>query len=429
MDAVAIGVDFGTTNTVVAIAGKSGRVDVQRFETPGGLIEAYRSALLFFREGKLPNEKIAHLSGPTALERALDIESDHRYLQSLKTYLGSAAFEDTYLLGRRYLLEELIGLFLGDVLPLEMRDLPIVAGRPVVFAGDRANETLALERLTRAYRNAGAKRIDFAFEPSGAAYWYARDLTRAETVLVADFGGGTSDFSIMRFEPSADGLRSEPLSHAGIGIAGDTFDFRIVDQVVSPRLGKGSRYRSFGKLLPLPAHYHATFAQWHKLSLLKSPRTLGELRRLVKQSENPQAIEDLIRVVEDDLGYQLYLAVSEAKVRLSSAERTTFHFSAAGLDIEAEIARGEFEGWIESDVMAVGRTIDLALDRAGLEVNEVHAVFMTGGTSYVPAVRRLFEERFGSERLRYGDAFNSVASGLALIGADMARQQRRIAPS
>jgi hypothetical chaperone protein len=197
---VAVGVDFGTSNSVVAIANRSGQVQVRRFETQVGAGEAYRSALLFFREGRPPNATLGHISGPDALLRAMDIDADHRFLQSFKTHLSSATLQDVYLLGRRFLLEELIGVLLKDILPAGIGDLPVVCGRPVVFAGERPNEALALERLTNAYRSAGVAHVDFAYERLGAAYWYARTIQRQATVLVADFGGGTSDFSVMRFD-------------------------------------------------------------------------------------------------------------------------------------------------------------------------------------------------------------------------------------
>ena len=216
-------------------------------------------------------------------------------------------------------------------------------------------------------------------------------------------------------------MQAEALSHAGVGVAGDTFDFRIVDNLVSPRLGKGACYRSFGKLLPLPSHYHAAFAQWHRLSLLKDARTLAELRRLARHAERPEEIEDLVHLIEADLGYELYQAVSRTKIRLSATERTTFHFKAGDLDIGADVTRADFETWIAADIARIGAAIELALERAGVTVETVDSVFMTGGASYVPAVRRLLEQRFGQAKLRYGDAFNSVASGLAAIAADGVR--------
>jgi hypothetical chaperone protein len=417
MNPTAIGVDFGTTNSVVAVTDGSGNIVVRRFDTPAGPVDAYRSALLFFREGRA----VRHVSGPTALDHALDIDGDHRFLQSLKTYVSSPAFQDTRLFGKKFRIEDLIGIFLADILPPELRGLPIVSGRPVVFAGERANETLALARLTAAYRNAGVAAVDFAYEPFGAAYSYGRTLTRPETVLVADFGGGTSDFSVMRFEPGSGRLQAQALSHAGVGVAGDSFDFRLIDNLVSPLLGRNSAFRSFGKLLPMPARYYAAFAQWHKLSLLKSADTMAELRRLAKDAEKPDEIANLIDIVDLDLGYELYLAVSKLKARLSTSENAPFRFAAAGFCIETDVARADFERWIADDIASIDQTIDLALERAGAAPQDLDAVFMTGGTSFVPAVRQVFARRFGAEKLRFGDAFASVACGLALIAADRAR--------
>ncbi|PPQ37568.1 hypothetical chaperone protein [Rhodoblastus acidophilus] len=422
MNPIAIGVDFGTTNSVVAIADASGEIAVRRFDAPAGTVEAYRSALLFFREGRPPRAKVRHVSGPAALDRALDVNGEHRFLQSLKTYVSSPAFQETRLFGVKFLIEDLIGVFLADILPPDLLNLPVVSGRPVVFAGERPNEELALERLGAAYRNAGVAKVDFAYEPFGAAYAYGRTLTRPETVLVADFGGGTSDFSLMRFEPGRAGLAAEALSHAGVGVAGDTFDFRLIDNLVSPRLGRNSGYRSFGKTLPMPARYYAAFAQWHKLSLLKSADTMAELHRLARDAERPEEIEHLIEIIDHDLGYELYLAVSKLKARLSSETHAPFQFSAAGLAIETVVARTDFERWIADDVASMEEAVDLALARAGATPAEIDSVFLTGGTSYVPAVRRLFAGRFGEDKLRFGDAFASVACGLALVAADRARQ-------
>jgi hypothetical chaperone protein len=419
---IAIGVDFGTTNSVVAIADASGAIVARRFETPTGPVDAYRSALLFFREGRPPHAKIGHVSGPAALDRALDIHGEHRFLQSLKTYVSSPAFQDTRLFGKKFLIEDLIGVFLADILPPELRGLPIIAGRPVVFAGERPNETLALERLGAAYRNAGVATVDFAYEPFGAAYTYGRALKRPETVLVADFGGGTSDFSVMRFDPSGGRLRAEALSHAGVGVAGDSFDFRLIDNLVSPMLGRNSVYRSFGKRLPMPARYFTAFAQWHKLSLLKNAEVMAELRRLAKDAEKPEEIETLIEIIDHDLGYELYLAVSKLKAQLSTNDRAPFRFAAAGLHIETEVLRADFERWIAEDVASMETAIDAALERSGLAPEAIDAVFMTGGTSFVPAVRRVFANRFGAEKLKFGDAFASVACGLALVAVDRARQ-------
>lgn len=424
MPTAAIGIDFGTTNSVVALADADGAVTTRSFATRQGAVDAYRSALMFWREGRPPNSHIAHVSGPDALDMALGMTTEHRFLQSLKTYLSSRAFQETRLFGKLYRLEDLIGVFLSDLAAgLDgLGATPLVSGRPVVFAGERPDEELALGRLRASYAKAGMAQVDFAYEPLGAAYWYARDLKRAQTMLVADFGGGTSDFSVMRFEPGAQGrLDAIPLSHAGVGVAGDTFDYRIIEHAVSPRLGKGSQYRSFEKLLPIPAHYHAAFAQWHRLSLMKSRETLAELHALIRDAVEPRKLEDLLTVIEYDLGYELYRAVSAAKIALSGADATVLRFKQLSLAIETPISRHDFESWIAEDVGAIETALDRALAEAGLGSGAIEAVFMTGGTSHVPAVRALFDRRFGAGRIHVGDAFRSVASGLALLALDRAR--------
>jgi hypothetical chaperone protein len=430
MSIAAIGVDFGTTNSVVALAHHDGTVTTRHFETAHGTFDAYRSALMFWREGRPPQTRIRHASGPDALDMALGMTQEHRFLQSLKTHLSSKSFQETRLFGKRYELPGLIGTFLGDLLPdaRQLADIPLISGRPVVFAGERPDEDLALARLDASYASIGLASVKYAYEPLGAAYWYARDLTRAETVLVADFGGGTSDFSVLRFEPAsgAAGRRLEalPLSHAGVGVAGDTFDYRMLDHVVSPRLGKGTRYRSFDKLLPIPAHYHAAFAQWHRLSLMKTRETIAELKALIREAEQPDQLQDLLAVIEYDLGYELYRAVSAAKVELSSKDETVLRFHASGVALDVTVTRQDFTAWIKHDVGRIEEALDQALAAAKLGADRIDAVFLTGGTSHVPAVRKLFSQRFGDLRLHFGDAFRSVASGLALLAKDGADRQQ-----
>ena len=409
-----IGIDFGTTNSVVALARADGSVASRSWPGLAGPTSTFRTALAFWREGRA----VAHAAGPQALARAEAPSGDSRFIQSLKTHLASRAFSDTRLFGQRFTVEDLVALFLGDLLGDERPEAPVAAGRPVVFAGHVPDEALAIARLHAAYAAAGLPRATLAYEPLGAAYWYARDLTRDETVLVADFGGGTSDFSVLRFSRSGGRLVAEPLAHSGVGVAGDTFDTRIVEHAVAPRLGKGATYRSFAKELPIPAYIHAAFSQWHQLSWLKSGTILADLRKLAADSARGAELEDLATVVEMDMGLALYRAVGEAKADLSTSERTTLRFGGWGLRIEAEIARADFDGWIARDLHAIDAAVDEALARAGLDETGIDAVFLTGGTSFVPAVRRLFARRFPAERLHQGDAFQSVASGLALLAAD-----------
>ena len=321
----AVGIDFGTTNSVIALATDDGRVESRVFASKDGPTATFRTALTFWREGR----EVAHVAGPDAIARAAKPVGDQRFIQSLKTHLASRAFTETRLYGKRFSIEALVSTFLRDL--TEGQDLagplPVTAGRPVVFAGANADEALAVSRLTSAFTDAGMPGVAFAYEPLGAAYWYARDLRRDETVLVADFGGGTSDFSVLRFIRGDGRLKAVPLAHSGVGIAGDTFDYRIVDHVVAPRLGKGATYRSFDKDLPIPAYIHASFSQWHQLSWLKSGTILADLRKLAEASSRGDELEALITIVEMDMGFALYRAIGgpQGDAVARNAGKPAFH--------------------------------------------------------------------------------------------------------
>ncbi len=313
---------------------------------------------------------------------------------SMKTYLAQKSFRETRIYGRPTTLETMIATFLramfarsGAAIGAGFRGRAVV-GRPVRFAGERADSALAEERLRAAYREAGLDGIDVALEPEGAGYRYARGFNGAGTVLVADFGGGTSDFSLIHFDFEAGRPRAHPLGSAGIGIAGDTFDYRIIDHLIAPALGKGETYRIMGKDLFIPQEYYSDFARWHKLSMLRTPKTLRDLREIARLSSAPDKLAHLIAIIERELGFQLYQSVSRAKAALSDAEETHVRFCAGELAIEARLTRRDFESWIAPDLARIATTIDQAMATAGLADHEVDRVFLTGGTSFVPAIRR-----------------------------------------
>jgi hypothetical chaperone protein len=203
-----------------------------------------------------------------------------------------------------------------------------------------------------------------------------------------------------------------------VAVAGDNFDYRIIDAVVSPLLGKGTQFKSFDKILPIPQHYHASFARWHQLAMLKTPGHIRELESLQRTSLSPDKIAKFVEIIRNDWGFNIYRAVSDAKVRLSSVLTTKFVLSLGELHIEQEISRQDFERWIADDIARIEQTVDQLLQRQSVSVDEIDRVFLTGGSSFIPAVRSVFETRFGADRLADGEHFQSVAFGLALIGLE-----------
>ncbi len=412
-----LGLDFGTTNSVAALA-SGDTSDMVLLDAPAGREAVFRSALCFWEDEGVRGG-IASEAGPWAIAEYLEYPEGSRFIQSFKSVAASASFEHASVFQRRYRFEEL-----GRLLLDKMRDRAggafdgvsrVVVGRPVEYAGHAPDEALARERYDAMFAGLGVA-AHYVFEPLGAAFSYASRLDAAATILVADFGGGTSDFSVVRIAAPGAAKRCVPLGHAGVGIAGDRFDYRIVDHLVLPLLGKGGTYRSFDKILEIPGGHFNDFGDWSRLALMRNRRTLAELDKLRRAAIDPDAIGRMIAVIEQELGFRLYDAVGQAKRALSSVEETHFAFSGAGLSIEAPLTRADFERWIAPDIVRIEAAVDRALERSGVEAKDIDRVFLTGGSSLIPRIRRIFTNRFGDARIAGGNELTSIAHGLALIG-------------
>ncbi len=412
-----LGLDFGTTNSVAAIA-RDGVSDLLELDGPDGPDAAFRSALCFWEDDTVKGGTASE-AGPWAIAEYLEYPQGSRFLQSFKSVAANPSFEHATIFERRYRFEDLGQTFLARMAARSRGMLTsaarVVVGRPVEYAGYRPDATLARQRYDLMFTSLGAE-VHYVYEPLGAAYSYAARITDPATILVADFGGGTSDFSVVRIEAPGAARRCVPLAHAGVGIAGDRFDARIVEQLVMPLLGKGGSYRSFDKTLEIPRGYFADFADWSRLALMRNRRTIAELEKLRKSALDPDAIGRMIAVIEEELGFQLHEAVGQVKRDLSAAEHALFRFSGAGLAIEADVSRADFERWIAPDIARIEDAVDRVLATAQTPPAAIDRVFLTGGSSLTPRVRRLFTERFGDDRIATGGELTSIAHGLALIG-------------
>src|SRR5262245_57276366 len=285
---LSVGIDFGTTNTVVAVAHRDGRAETIAFDHRGDSHRVYMSALCFWQERARTGPLETRVEGgPWAVERFLEGIGAHRFIQSFKTFAASPSFQETWIFRQRYRFEDLLIAFFRTLFrhagpQPAFGQGTVVIGRPVRFAGLAPDEHLAMSRYRSAFGQLGFSAAHYVYEPVGAAFFFARQLRADAIVVVADFGGGTSDFSIIRFVRQGSEFRAYPLGHAGIAIAGDAFDYRIIDHLVSPALGKGGQYRSFGKLLPIPSGFFSSFARWNQLAMMKTSGELRQLRELSK---------------------------------------------------------------------------------------------------------------------------------------------------
>ena len=297
-----IGLDFGTTNSAIAVASAGQHATLATFAAGSDTITSFRSILYFPARERYSQQKTETQAGPEAIDSYLDADTKGRLIVSIKSYLASPLFTSTSINGRNYTLEDLIAIILRRLRTAAMEQFgtaasQVVLGRPVRFSGaeNEADEQLALQRLKKAAELAGFQQISFELEPVAAAYQYETQLDHDELVLIGDFGGGTSDFTLARLGPSRKTAGHNPvLGTSGVAIAGDTFDSRIMMRLVAPKLGLGSHYISLGKELPVPVWVYSQLSSWHHRFLLKEPKTMAVLREVKNQATEPQKVAALV---------------------------------------------------------------------------------------------------------------------------------------
>jgi hypothetical chaperone protein len=409
------GLDFGTSNSSLARARGEDAPELCALD-PAAPVPAVLRSLLYYS----PDTR-GFVTGRRAIDEYLAEDMRGTLMQSLKTFLADDSFDETWVQDRAYTLEDLLSVIFRQV-GVTMRsvgageDTTLVVGRPAVFVARPEKEGLARKRLAEAARRAGFLDVRFQYEPIAAGLAYEASLARPETALIADLGGGTSDFTVMRLGTRARGdRRTDILATGGVQVGGDTFDARIMAKKVTPHFGAGTSYRSMeGRDLPFPSHVLAQLGRWHQVAFLRTRKTRDLLRRLRTSASDPGAVERLATLVEGNYAFFVFEAIERAKAALSSAMETTIRFHEAGIEIDEPLTRAELEALIEADVAEVRRCMDGVIASAGVAPAAVESVFLTGGSAQIPALRRIFEATFGADRLRAQDYLTTVACGLAL---------------
>ena len=417
-----IGLDFGTTNSAIAVADERKEATLAHFGDGAATTNSFRSILYFPLRDRSSAVKPETKAGPEAINSYLEADSKGRLILSIKSYLASRLFTSTQINGRFYTLEDLIAIILRRLRTtvIEQFDVSatsVVIGRPVRFAGadTEEDETLAVNRLRAAADLAGFSQITFELEPVAAAYQYETQLDHDELVLIGDFGGGTSDFTLAQLGPGRKQTGRNPVvGTSGVAIAGDTFDSRIMMNLVAPKLGLGTHYVSLGKELPVPVWLYSQLSSWHRTFLLKDPKTMAVLREVKTQASESDKVTALIQIISENLGYALYRAVESTKVELTAREEAGFVFAPSSVNIEDTLERWRFESWIQEDIQNIATCVKSLFSQHNVNYGDVGSVFLTGGSSFVPYVRRFFAKTFGSHKLKGGEELTTVAKGLAL---------------
>jgi hypothetical chaperone protein len=402
----ACGLDFGTSNSAIGHAAEAhpSLIPLQegRVSIPTAVFFSFEDASVTF--------------GRDAVSRYLQRENG-RLMRSLKSVLGSSLInEQTQVGAKRLRFDEIISLFLSYVRKSADEPSSVVMGRPVFFVDENPEaDKSAEDQLRQAAQRAGFKHVEFQFEPIAAALDYERQVGAEELALVVDIGGGTSDFSIVRVSPHRRGKpdrKSDILAYSGVHIGGTDFDRRLELDAVLPDLGFGAKLRH--KNMETPSWWYQDLATWQRINFLYDSKIFADIRQVRRDMFEPEKLGRLLEVLENRKGHALLTAVENVKIQLSSAKLVSMDLQKlAGIE-PIDITRKQFERAIADQIGRIHTTIRNTLSQSNVAADAIGSVFLTGGSSRIPLLLATLREAFADARIVEGDAFGSVATGLAL---------------
>ncbi len=411
---LACGIDFGTSNTAVALW-RDGVVEPVAVDLSSNIAWTIPT-LMYFPVAGSPSY------GASAIQEYVAHDMAGRLIQAIKRYLPSETFTGTVVSGKTRSLEELLAGFLircREAVEAKAGQAVtrVLMGRPAVFHTDPRRDLLAQRRLEEGARLAGFTEIGFQLEPIAAARAFERSLDQDTLCFIGDLGGGTSDFTLIRLGPGRVGQRDrggDVLGSAGVDVGGNDIDARLIHAKVLPHFGFGSQWKPMTRWVPLPTALHHAATRWHRLCVeAADPRNLRWLAEAIPRSDDPEGLTRFRIFLARNAGYALFRSVEAAKVDLSQRDETTLVFRELDIELTERVTRAELELAIGSELERLERCMDGLLARLGVAPEAIGTVFLTGGTSLIPAVRALFEQRFPG-RILEPEAFTAVGLGLGV---------------
>lgn len=407
----ACGIDFGTSNSTV-----------------GWLRPGVEASLLPLEDGKptLPSaiffnadEESTHF-GRNALQEYLE-GYEGRLMRALKSLLGSKLMDgSTEVAGRALPFRDLLASFIGELKTRAEAAAgrsfdQAVFGRPVFFVDDNPDaDQRAQDTLEAIARQVGFREVSFQFEPIGAALHYESGLTQEELVLIADIGGGTADFSLVRLSPERarlDDRREDLLGNAGLHVGGTDFDRALSLECVMPLLGYRGLMKSGAEI---PSNLFFQLATWHTINFAYTRQAFADFQHIYRDSTARRELDRLGRLIGQREGHWLALQVEQAKIDLSTQTVAGLQLDRLEAGLEHPITAEAFVQATRSLVERVAGTVSELLQRSGIKPDEVDTLYFTGGASGVTQLRERIAAVLPQARRVEGDLFGSIGAGLAV---------------
>jgi hypothetical chaperone protein len=420
-----LSIDFGTSNSLVGAFSKGHRHEALAIDSAAADPTLMRTLLYF------PHADLCYY-GSEAISEYLAQDMDGRLFRSFKSHLPNANYLGTILDNRILTLENLIGVFLLELKKRAEKALGTeveraVIGRPARYSMDEASDAFALHRMQKAAKFAGFKEVQFVPEPLAAAFDYRRQLTAEKIVLIGDFGGGTSDFTLIKLRPEGFS-KNDVLAIDGCPLAGDALDSVFMSHRLNEYFGAKSRYRlpMSSNILSMPPGVTQRLNHPAHIVHLKEKETYEFIREVKKCSlskKDAEAIERLFILIEDQQIFPLFEEIEKTKRNLSRSPNSQLVFDYPSIEINESFSSTQFFEWASETRLNIFSALDLCLKNSGLNSDQVDLVCLTGGTAQVPFIQNEFLKRFPSEKLKTQVLFHSVLSGLTESAGFWARGQ------
>lgn len=407
----ACGLDFGTSNSTLAFT-REGQSKLARLEAGRTTVPS----AVFFGQDK----DDAFLIGRAAVTAYVD-GAPGRLMRALKSILGQALLaERTPVYRRKIAFSEIIAMYLRDLKQRAERETGselshVVLGRPVQFVdNDDAANALAEKNLSTIAKSIGFKDVSFQFEPVAAALEFERQLATEKVALIADIGGGTSDFSIIRLGGNRlnKDRKNDVLANAGLRVGGTDFDRALSITNVMPSFG----YRGLQKNsdLEVPSGPFWDLSTWSSIHHLYEPKFMTLLKSMRFAAQKPELLERFIHIVSERRCHSLLMEVEQVKMQLSDAPEALANLSWVEKNLTLKMTRASFEKSSEALFAKLQKSVMTCVTDAGLAADKIAVIFFTGGTSLVPAVRQQIAHNFPQAEIVNGDQFGAVGLGLGL---------------
>jgi hypothetical chaperone protein len=406
-------VDFGTSNSLLNFVSDEGKITSVPLDLNGNPV--LRS--LFYSP-----EPHKWFFGNEAIQEYVNHEGEGRFFRSVKKFLPEPGYSGTSVFNRNMNISEMVAIFLGEMRKRANKLTgvevdKIVLGRPALYSMDKEQDQLAQDRMQKGAELAGYKEVLFCPEPVAAGLDFHLSSQEEKIVLITDFGGGTSDFTLMKIHKrgySQDNI----LGLSGIFLAGDALDGVMMKDFIAPHFGSKFTYKLPGStnLLQFPKNLLKKICSPAHITHLREKDTWEFLQHINKfaLSEGEQKnMTNLFTLVECQLGFPLFHEIEKTKIRLGKNPISDFAFSSMGIEITQAVSDEGYRTSVTESVDEVMATMMEVFTQSGLKPSDVDLVCLTGGTSQFPMIRENLEVIFGKEKLQEHNIYQSVVNGLA----------------